>query len=623
MGNLIHRKPRGRKDVLAANKRSNDNNNNRRNDDRRPSIATTRGRENSRRGGLLRTDTLRGVNSFFTAQDQCQYTIVPKTKRRFTNTNNRFLRWFDNHHMHIAEYACCHQNEVDMNVYKPSMLLYRYINWTFKSSFTSVFMSFLIIYFCCALLFAALILVAGTYEPECIQMAGESYGTTPLTKFSDAFALSWTTFATVGYGMTYTSVGSQLRDTPPNECVWTVTFCTTQAFMGLLFAGLSAAILFGKVNRVQSHANIMFANAVCLQYEETFPVDDDDDDDEDDDDDNDDNDEEEEDDDDDVGRETPFRPPIMEFSERTTERAGNLSRPSNRELSDRTTERAGNLNPEKKEAETATFVDKYNGCPVIKFQIVNEWSNCEGGEIVDCQMKVVGVKYRKDPINGKVTHSQYVRVNLVNYEHPFLSRVWHGVHILDSSSPLLTDMARQRIEVNGGSWPSQWFDPDIIRSKLDFHNLIVTVIGLSNVSAMAVHAYKRYKIGDVLIGFNFAPIVFRDIETGLVEVDFDMANDVREQLGLRCENLSMRRIESKENVLQNPLAHRTQKLSSSTTIRWERSRMLSIGGSTPFGRGSSFFFGQSAVSSEQAEPRDETLYTTICDRSVIEVDIRA
>ena len=293
------------------------------------------------------------------------------------------------------------------------------------------------------------------------------------------------------------------------------------------------------------------------------------------------------------------RPPIKEFSERITERAGNRS-------SICSTGRAGNLNPEKKEIETATtFVDKYNGCPVIKFQIVNEWSNSEGGEIVDCQMKVVGVKYKKDPVNGKVTQSQYVRVQLVSYEHPFLSRVWHGVHILDSSSPLLTDMARQRIEVNGGSWPSNWFDPDIIRSKLDFRDLIVTVIGLSNVSAMAVHAYKRYQIGDVLIGFNFAPIVFRDIESGLLEVDFDMANDVREQLGLRCENLSMRRSESKENVLQNPLAHRTRNLqkasvrslSSSTTIRWKRSRMLTIGSS--IGGGSSFF-GESAVGSTLA-----------------------
>ena len=38
--------------------------------------------------------------------------------------------------------------------------------------------------------------------------------------------------------------------------------------MGLVFAGMCAAILYGKVNRTQSHANIMFSNAVCIQYEE-------------------------------------------------------------------------------------------------------------------------------------------------------------------------------------------------------------------------------------------------------------------------------------------------------------------------------------------------------------------
>ena len=37
--------------------------------------------------------------------------------------------------------------------------------------------------------------------------------------------------------------------------------------MGLIYAGMCAAILFGKVNRVQSHAHLTFANAVCLQYE--------------------------------------------------------------------------------------------------------------------------------------------------------------------------------------------------------------------------------------------------------------------------------------------------------------------------------------------------------------------
>jgi hypothetical protein len=40
-------------------------------------------------------------------------------------------------------------------------------------------------------------MIAGDAEPNCIMMAGEPFGTTPHTRFSDAFALSWTTFATV------------------------------------------------------------------------------------------------------------------------------------------------------------------------------------------------------------------------------------------------------------------------------------------------------------------------------------------------------------------------------------------------------------------------------------------
>jgi hypothetical protein len=132
-------------------------------------------------------------------------------------------------------------------------------------------------------------------------------------------------------------------------------------------------------------------------------------------------------------------------------------------------------------------------------------------------------------------------VNLVDFEHPFFSRVWHGVHILDSTSPLLTDEARQTIQANHGSWPSAWFEhPTIIQEKLDFEDLIVTVAGVSNVSAVTVHAYKRYKIGDVLIGYNFAPLVFRDRKTGILEVDLSLANDVREQNGLQGEDLTER-----------------------------------------------------------------------------------
>ena len=89
-------------------------------------------------------------------------------------------------------------------------------------------------------------------------------------------------------------------------------------------------------------------------------------------------------------------------------------------------------------------------------------------------MKVVGIKSKR--CGGKVTATQYVRVQLVDYEHPFFGRVWHGVHILDGSSPLLTAAAKQRIRENGGSWPTSWLEqgPQKIRRKLDFQSLVRT-----------------------------------------------------------------------------------------------------------------------------------------------------
>jgi len=138
-------------------------------------------------------------------------------------------------------------------------------------------------------------------------------------------------------------------------------------------------------------------------------------------------------------------------------------------------------------------VEQFNGCPVLKFQVVNMLANKQGSEMVDAIMKVIGVKHKR---NGeRITQSQYVRVNLVDFEHPFFSRVWHGVHILDGTSPLLKESAKKKIRENGGSWPSEWFKPKVIHDKLDFEDLVVTVAGISNISAVTVHSYKRYKKG--------------------------------------------------------------------------------------------------------------------------------
>eukprot|EP00984_Skeletonema_dohrnii_P005747 scaffold2034_cov113-Skeletonema_dohrnii-CCMP3373.AAC.8 len=372
-------------------------------------------------------------------------------------------------------------------------------------------------------LFAWFLMLAGNAQPACIVAAGSPFGesdTEDATRFSDAFALSWTTFTTVGYGMIYTAVGGDFQPNgpegelaiEPGQCSWVVFLCTAEAFLGLLYAGMCAAILFGKYEEVEEF------------------------------------DEDEDEEDNAVVDEVEVQ--VDEFEEQGGSNKLNLSAiemPIEEEMDEENPLTVDTtMNQSQSPLEESAFIDQFNGCPVLKFQVVNELCNEEGSEIVDAIMKVVGVKFKGQ--GDRITHSQYVRVNLVDFEHPFFSRVWHGVHILDSTSPLLTDKARQTIQANNGSWPSSWFEhPNIIQEKLDFEDLILTVAGVSNVSAVTVHAYKRYKIGDVLIGYNFAPLVFRDRKTGITEVDLALANDVREQNGMPGEDLT-ERVDDKMNV---------------------------------------------------------------------------
>ena len=117
-----------------------------------------------------------------------------------SHQNNNFLNWIDKHHMNCVVFCCGGvptKHNVDSNVYKPGKHLYGYIHWTFTASFMSVFLSFLLIFSAFNVAFGGLLMLAGNREPNCIMMAGEPFGTTPNTKFSDAFALSWTTFTTV------------------------------------------------------------------------------------------------------------------------------------------------------------------------------------------------------------------------------------------------------------------------------------------------------------------------------------------------------------------------------------------------------------------------------------------
>ena len=116
------------------------------------------------------------------------------------------------------------------------------------------------------------------------------------------------------------------------HCSGVVLLCTFEAFLGLIYAGMCAAILFGKVNRVQSHAHLSFANAVCLQYEEVdnnLFVDDD-------------------------------------ASDSDCDGCGTLEEEDGEN---------DKVEPSLKLVKSnSSFVEQFSGCPVLKFQVVNDVS---------------------------------------------------------------------------------------------------------------------------------------------------------------------------------------------------------------------------------------------------------
>ena len=62
------------------------------------------------------------------------------------------------------------------------------------------------------------------------------------------------------------ATASGIQEPDHKQCTFVVFLCTTESLVGLLYAGMCAAIFFGRVARVQSHAQVTFSEGVCVEY---------------------------------------------------------------------------------------------------------------------------------------------------------------------------------------------------------------------------------------------------------------------------------------------------------------------------------------------------------------------
>uniref|UniRef100_A0A7S2H7D9 Potassium channel domain-containing protein n=1 Tax=Helicotheca tamesis TaxID=374047 RepID=A0A7S2H7D9_9STRA len=422
----------------------------------------------------------------------------------------------------------------DEHTYVPSRLFSAYINWTFTSGFMMVFFSFLCFFMFLIFIFGVFLMWAGEAEPGCIKVGGEFFGHNPETTLADGFALSWTTFTTVGYGMVYTSTGTEWDDQA--SCSLIVFLCTAESFVGLLYAGMCAAILFGKIGRIQSHAQITFSDAICIQY-----------------------------------KYDPTEKGASDIPDDLPEQSMRIQEGENEGGEDGTSESTSVTSPFPQSpmvpspARDSSLFSPFTPekkkkipCPVLKFQLINDLANKRGGEIMDASLKVVAGN--KDFSQTGTT--SYAKVNLTEFEHPFFSRVWHGSHRLNGQSPLLTPAARERIRKNDGYWPADWCNPDSVRDNLMFSDFIVTLTGIANISAATVHSYKRYKAGDVLIGYEHASLLYKHPDTNRLKVDHSLAHDVVMQRGGGGEPF-VRNEEKTERSAHSPISPLSKRNSGS------------------------------------------------------------
>jgi len=136
----------------------------------------------------------------------------------------------------------------------------------------------------------------------------------------------------------------------------------------------------------------------------------------------------------------------------------------------------------------------------------------------------------EDPSSRLVDKRIFSKMYFEQCEHPFFKRVWVGRHVLNRESPLVRPRVKRLIKKNNGYWPKSLNNFTDVRKSLLFNQILVSLNGVTNLSAHEVYAQKIYDFVDVNIGYQFVNTLYKDVD-GTLKVDTDLINDVREQHG--------------------------------------------------------------------------------------------
>jgi len=302
-------------------------------------------------------------------------------------------------------------------------------------------------------------------------------------RYEFVFELSWATFTTVGYG-TISPSGDI------TGCYAIRFTCAMVAFIGVLFASTTAAIMYSKLMRLLAKAHVTFSSTLCVQY--------------------------------------------GKGNEGSTVRFGQLNfRASVAPAMIMKNFSASDLLEDEDEDSPSGSDD---GFPVIEFRMINDRANFEGSEIWDAQIRGIVQLHKEEHNTGNNTKfansiqskdkatgggestldlekKVYYPVTLSPDSHPHFSRIWYARHVLNAESPLLKREIRDMIVKDGGKWDKDFNTWEEIRDCLnEFISLRITLSGTSAVSASDVYGEHVYEFDDVCVGWRFANMVYEKRE---------------------------------------------------------------------------------------------------------------
>mmetsp|Transcript_32014 Transcript_32014/g.77777 ORF Transcript_32014/g.77777 Transcript_32014/m.77777 type:complete len:750 (+) Transcript_32014:165-2414(+) len=426
-----------------------------------------------------------------------------------------------------------------MALFNAEKMVTSYLFWAFRSSFIAVLMSAALWFGGITFAFGGVMFFLAHRAPTCLHVAGKDFD----GQFMDAYSMSWTTFTTVGYGAVYP--GTTATSENVNHC-WAVTIlATVEAFVGILFASFWGAIFLSKVTRVSSSAQVTFSDPVLIRFGDGVKG-------------------TQHNDDDSSESESeagvPHEPhahnypcPILEFrliNKLAMQRKGeiidaSLNMVASVDPSQVPNMNAGNSRKKKKGkkgkgrkaasgSSGARNMEDFDGRPSEEEKVKSRLKIRK--ILIQSEKSIRGAEVN-DP--GVANRREFAKLYVESQDHPFFKRVWVARHVLDSDSPLLINDAKDLIRLNGGRWPAELNNASAVRACVKFDQILVSLSGTSNADANTVYAQKIYDFSNVVVGYRFCNILYREVD-GSLGVDTNLLNDVLEQSGGGGEELDER-----------------------------------------------------------------------------------